>query len=557
MSPWRTSRSPTALEVQTTSIGQNGRAFIRRLATAVATRLACRRFKNESGLAFGPPLRPANALPKTALIVSVGMLEIIKVELALVKALEIAGYTPTVLAEPGLYRRYYRLAGVDRFVSWDEFLEPVDSTAVFQVLDAVRSFKELVSVQRVDTRVGKYAASTALRQLRLGSFDLSPSEMRATFEPYMKASLAYAAASARLIAAVKPELVLSIDPGYTPRGELYDVCLAAGIDTITWNVAHRNNTLMLKRYRAGNCDVHPASLSDDTWTRLREEPWTDQKRRMIQEELYRSYDSGDWYGEVGTQSNTRSVSREEIVQRLTLDPRRKTAVIFPHIFWDGTFFYGVDLFVSYAEWFVETVRAAAANTEVNWIIKVHPAHTVKNTRDGFHGECSEMLAIREHFGELPPHIRIMPPDSDINTFSLFEVMDYCVTVRGTVGIEAATFGIPALTAGSGRYNGRGFTVDSTSREQYLARIARIQDIPRLSDAERELAERYAYGLFVRRPLPLSTVRLEYQKDAKASPHTHVNARTPDDLRNAPDLRAFSSWVSSGREDFDAGEHAMV
>ena len=298
--------------------------------------------------------------------------------------------------------------------------------------------------------------------------------------------------------------------------------------------------------------MHPASLSDDTWRRLREEPWTADKRQAIQDELSRSYASGDWYSEVGTQFNTRVVTRDEIRRRLNLDAGRKTAVIFPHIFWDGTFFWGADLFSSYAEWFVETVRAAAANSDVDWIIKVHPAHTVKNAREGFHGECSEMLAIREHFGELPPHIRLMPPDSDINTFSLFDVMDYCVTVRGTVGIEAATFGIPALTAGSGRYNGRGFTIDSASREQYLARIARIQDIPRLSASERELAERYAYGLFVRRPLQLSTVRLEYQKDAKASPHTHVNARTSDDLRNAPDLRAFSEWVASGREDFDSG-----
>lgn len=483
------------------------------------------------------------------------MLGAIKVELALVKALELAGYTATVLTERGPCLPYYRLAGVDRFVSWDEFLEPVGATAVSEVLDDVRSFSDLTSVRSENARVGKYAASTTLRQLRIGSFDLSLSELRASFQPYMKASLAYAAASTRLVSAVKPDLVLSMDPGYTPRGELYDACLAAGVDTITWNAAHRNNTLMLKRYRAGNCDVHPASLSDDTWRRLREEPWTDEKRQMIRDELYRSYASGDWYSEVGTQFNTRSVTRDEIIQRLTLDARRKTAVIFPHIFWDGTFFWGVDLFASYAEWFVETVRAAAANTEVNWIIKVHPAHTVKNVREGFHGECSEMLAIREHFGELPSHIRLMPPDSDINTFSLFEVMDYCVTVRGTVGIETATFGIPALTAGSGRYNGRGFTIDSTSREQYLARIARIQDIPRLSEAERELAERYAYGLFVRRPLQLSTVRLEYQKDAKASPHTHVNARTSDDLRNAPDLRAFSEWVTSGREDFDAGDGA--
>jgi hypothetical protein len=483
----------------------------------------------------------------------VGMLDAIKVELALIKGLELAGYVPTVLTEPGPCLWYYRLAGVDRFVAWNDFLRPSDAEAADDLMAGIGSFTDLVSLRRASSRVGKYAASTALRQLRLGTIDDRADAVRECFAPYVRSSVAYASASERLVAAVKPDLVLSMDPGYTPRGELYDACLAAGIDTITWNAAHCNNTLMLKRYHSDNSDVHPASLSDATWQRLQREPWTDAKRRAIRDELHRAYTSGDWYSEVGTQFNTRPVTSVELRKRLGLDPGRKTAVIFPHIFWDGTFFWGVDLFSSYAEWFVETVRAAAANTCVNWIIKVHPAHRVKNAREGVYGECSEMAAIREHFGELPSHIRLMPPDSDVNTFSLFDVMDYCVTVRGTVGIEAATFGIPALTAGSGRYDRRGFTVDSTSRSEYLERIARIHEIPRLSDAARELAERYAYGLFVRRPLRLSTVRLEYQKDAKASPHTYVGVRTPEELRNAPDLRAFSDWVISGREDFDADD----
>ena len=48
----------------------------------------------------------------------------------------------------------------------------------------------------------------------------------------------------------------------------------------------------------------------------------------------------------------------------------------------GTFFYGTDLFGSYEEWFVETMKIACANPHVNWIVKIHPANIVKNVRDG-------------------------------------------------------------------------------------------------------------------------------------------------------------------------------
>ena len=139
--------------------------------------------------------------------------------------------------------------------------------------------------------------------------------------------------------AVRPQLVLSVDLGYSPRGELYDVCLAAGLETITWNAAHKNNQLMLKRYSRANRDVHPASLSKQTWHDLQAQPWTEAERERLRRELVGSYVSGEWYGEVGAQFHTSLQEAAEIRRALDLDDRNKTAVIFSHIFWDGTFFY--------------------------------------------------------------------------------------------------------------------------------------------------------------------------------------------------------------------------
>ena len=238
---------------------------------------------------------------------------------------------------------------------------------------------------------------------------------------------------------------------------------------------------------------------------------------------------------------------QELRQRLGLDARKKVAVIFPHILWDGTFFFGTDLFRNYEEWFIETVRAACANEQVNWIINFHPANVVKNVRDGVQGEPSEAAAIRRHFGRLPAHLAAIPADSDINTFSLFGLMDSCVTVRGTIGIEVASFGIPVLTAGTGRYDRKGFTIDSESREEYVQRLARIQDIPPLSSSQRELAERVAYATFLLRPLPLTTITLEFHRDAKATGRTQLNAVTKEDWLKAPDLRAFATWVGESQD----------
>jgi hypothetical protein len=161
-----------------------------------------------------------------------------------------------------------------------------------------------------------------------------------------------------------------------------------------------------------------------------------------------------------------------------------------------------------------------------------------------------LVAVRERVGPLPDHIHIIAPSTDINTYSLFAIMDYCLTVRGTIGIEAASFGARVLTAGTGRYDHRGFTTDSETREEYLERVSHIHTLPPLTAAERELAQRLAYGAFVVRPLPLSTLSIEHERDIEATTRVCMNARSREDLVSAVDLRALAEWAADRtQEDF--------
>jgi hypothetical protein len=493
----------------------------------------------------------SNSGNKRVLVVSQGSLGLLA-EIVLVKGFELAGYYPIILTDYDRWmERYYRAAGIRDIVYWDDFLRPMADAIVLPAMESVRSFEHLVKLDYKGARVGKYAASTALRHLRTGSLDLSSSPIRAALLPFLRHAMQYAEASEKIVNRFTPRISLSVDPGYTPRGELFDICLASGIDTITWNAAHKNNQLMLKRYNPANRDVHPASLASDTWTNFKRTKWGQVEAADLRRELVETYASGEWYSEVGTQFHTALRGADEVRRELALDPAKKTAVVFPHIFWDGTFFWGTDLFRSYEEWFVETMKVACANQTVNWVVKIHPANTVKNVRDGVQAEASELAAMRDIADPLPSHIRLVPPESPMSTLSLYSVMDYCVTVRGTVGIEAAAFGISVLTAGTGRYDRLGFTIDSESKVQYLNRLSHIQDLPPLSTEQRELAERFAYGLFLVRPFALRTVALEYQRDAKASLHTRLRMDQRDNLAAAPDVRAFAAWIESGREDFVA------
>jgi hypothetical protein len=132
---------------------------------------------------------------------------------------------------------------------------------------------------------------------------------------------------------------------------------------------------------------------------------------------------------------------------------------------------------------------------------------------------------------------------------MFEAMDYCVTVRGTVGMEAACFGVPVLTAGTGRYDRLGFTIDHDSRDHFLDTLSQLERVPGLGEAQTELARRFAYGVIMARPLPLQSVQFGYHHDAGATMSAKLTLDPAEDVADASDVAAIAAWIRSGREDF--------
>ena len=106
-------------------------------------------------------------------------------------------------------------------------------------------------------------------------------------------------------------------------------------------------------------------------------PWNREYGEKVRRELFQCYQTQDWFSFVGTQFDKKLLSQEMTRKKLGLSFDQKVAVIFPHILWDGSFFYGEDLFDDYTEWLVETILAACANTRLQWVVKLHPSHLVK------------------------------------------------------------------------------------------------------------------------------------------------------------------------------------
>jgi hypothetical protein len=476
----------------------------------------------------------------------------LKLEGMLGKALQLRGWRPVVLvpARSWVPRRYLEAFGIEDFVSLEDYAGGDASDEARRILAAEPTLADLRELTFHGAAIGRNVLATVSRALHDGAVDPRDPRVRQTLAELLPRTLEATVAAERLLDELKPELVLFLERNYAAEAPVSDVALERGVDVIQYVSGPQDDTLVFKRFTEETRRIHPRSLSEESWERVRAMPWTPERDAELDEEFARRY-GNVWALTRRMQGWTKERSRDEVMGALRLDPAKRTAVLYSHILWDANMFYGDDLFADQEEWFVETVRAAAANPRVNWIVKLHPANVWKLRREGLEDVRDEETAIRDAIGEPPPHVAVVRPDSDISTRSIFGVTDYGITIRGSVGFELPCFGVPVLTAGTGFYSGRGFTVDSATPEEYLAHLRRIEELPPLSPEQVELARRHAHALFRLRPLRftsfLPTIRPLEQMGHPLDHDVEIRVRTRAELEAAEDLRRFAAWALDSRE----------
>jgi hypothetical protein len=510
-----------------------------------------RAFKRRNGAVLATPSPPSRP---PALIVSLSSFPYqLKLEGMLAKALELKGLAPViaVLAGTDLPKRYFEAFGFDRFVELESDDAREAEREATALLAGAGSFGEVRDLRFRGVPLGRHVLSTASRLLHAGSIDVQDAETGELLEQLAATVARSTVAAERLLEELAPALVLFNERNYAAEAPISDVALARGVNVVQWIHAFQDDALVFKRYTPETNGVHPRSLSEESWARVRTMEWTDEREAELQEEFRRRYAAE---GALDRRNHgwTRPFEREEIVERLGLDPGKRTAVLFSHILWDANmFFRGEDLFEDQATWFVETVRAACENDRVDWLVKLHPGNVWKLKRDGFEGESGELRELHERIGELPAHVKVLRAETDISARSIFDLADWGITIRGSVGIELPCFGVPVLTAGTGYYSGRGFTLDFASAAEYLECVRSIDTVPPIRPEQQELAKKHAYALFCLRTTTFTSfTTLIRPLEELGHPLDHdlaINVRTREELEQAEDLRRFADWAVDSRD----------
>ncbi|WP_150288039.1 hypothetical protein [Rhabdaerophilum calidifontis] len=528
----------------------------RRLRTRALLEMDALRFRRALG-AWRAARPPAGAR-RTLLISDLFMMTATaKVEALIAGTLEARhGFRSVVLLrqrEP-VIERIYRAACRDvEFRYFDALLAAEDPAPhraeAARLLAPLGSIAEVAALELEGFRTGRNALSAVFRRRRAGQIDLADPALREEVLGEIAASLRAAATMRRLVGALRPDRALFNERGYTPAGEVFDACLLAGCEAVQWFGAPSSESLMYTRYRLDNRGMHPMALAPATWAAIKARPWSEADDAAVLARIRRNYTGGGWYNRQKLQEGKVALSPAETRAALDLPPGKPVAVIFAHILYDATFFYGESLFADYQEWLVETVRHAIANPALTWIVKVHPVNVWRSKMDGAAMEQLEAAALARAFGALPDHVRLMPADTPVNTASLYAITDYGLTVRGTVGMELPCFGVPVVTAGTGRYSGLGFTLDPPTRAEFADLLGRLHDVPRLDPATIRLARQHYNAALNLRPQPMTSFLLDFDAGTFGLPELRQNTRLQaasqgEAWRPGPDLERLADWIES-------------
>jgi hypothetical protein len=462
------------------------------------------------------------------------------------------------------HEEHLRAFGFREFVLYDDYTPPRAELEALadELLRGCDELEDVLGLKHGGYDIGFHAASRAMNQLRRGRLDLADPEVAEKFRWTIAQSLSAAIAADAIVRGVRPDKHVATAQNLTPWAEFSEAALRHDVDLLYWMPAQVEESLLWRRYAYADRHEHFFTLAPETWDRVRSMPWSADDGASFLAGLRESYVTGNWFHRKKL-GGKRVKTREEVVAELGLDPAKKIAVVFTHVLYDATFWFGKNLFGDYVGWLVETAKAAAANPGVNWVIKLHPENVRRSEENVGRYELEnleEFLLLRDVFaGGWPDHVKLMTPENDTSTSSLFDFADYALTVRGTVGLEFPCFGVPTLTGGTGGYSGRGFTIDSETPEEYLDRLARIQDIPRMAPERVALAQRFSYGVFHLKPVPFpsfeSHLLPDDEWDRGWSSHSFaLTARAAEEVRSAPDLNRFADWaLRSGARDLLAPE----
>ena len=150
------------------------------------------------------------------------------------------------------------------------------------------------------------------------------------------------------------------------------------------------------------------------------------------------------------------MSKHQIIKSLGLNPQKKTIVVYCNCWPDFPNAQGVSDFEDHQDFFYYTLNLAKKIKKYNWIFKAHPAEYM-------YGKKVTLVKLMQNTNL--GHVKMIY--SEIDSFSIYKIMDCAVTSTGSIGHEYVSMGGRVIIARPNNYTDFGFSHYAKSRKIIL------------------------------------------------------------------------------------------
>lgn len=319
---------------------------------------------------------------------------------------------------------------------------------------------------------------------------------RRAYRDMLASGAIIALAGDRLLDKVQPDQVYLLNGLFFPERIMMALARARGLPVVTYEGGFMPDTLVFAHNR-----IAPYYELDEPWQTYANVPLTRAESTQLDEYL-----AGRMSGGKDAAKYFPSIEKDEqaVRARLGLERDKKLAVAFTNILWDSAILDRDLAFASMIDWLDETIRHFASREDAQLVIRIHPAEirlSMQETRE----QVAPVLQAR--YPHLPSNVKIVPPESDLSSYTLMRLGEIGLVYTSTAGLEMALEGKPVIVAGQTHYAGKGFTHDVRNPEEYRTRLTRMADLAPLSAEAVAQARRYAYLFFFRFMLPFPPITM--------------------------------------------------
>ena len=137
----------------------------------------------------------------------------------------------------------------------------------------------------------------------------------------------------------------------------------------------------------------------------------------------------------------------------------------------------------------------------------------------------------------------------IYVWSLYQFLDYCLTIRGTPGIESALFGAQTIVCGTGRYENRGFVKYFDNKKKYLNYLLKLKKPPKKNNKVIQKALLYAENVIFKKTLKLASISVIFKKNKSAEMDLKIKFKYKNEFCNNTDVIKITEWLKSNKQEF--------